>query len=510
MNRLNDAYNKDHKAADHEDSPAKRRTAFIRKKWGRITLTAFSVLIVILFAAGLLLPLRPSESQLERRSLAEFPSFSLEALWDGSYFENLVLWFSDTFPFREQLLTAEAGIESMYGLQDEAIYGNTGQTADDIPASGGMAPVISPSGSGNLSGESAPEGDSSNSGTQSESGAGSTSDSSVSSGSVTASSSGSGSSEPDTSPEAAEELPDGSIHDTPETAGTVYLADNRAFEIYYFNHGGADAYASMINTVRSRVGSGTEVYTLLAPTSFGVCLDESVQSSLGGSSQRDAFNYIFSMLDPSVHQVSVYDELVRHNAEYLYYGTDHHWTALGAYYSYREFAEARGLTPHELSYFTEQAYPGFLGTFYSYSNQAEALKNNPDTVYAYVPSGTNDAVITNADGETFHWNVVTDVSEYGAGLKYNSFIGGDNPYTEINNPAITDGSSCVVVKESYGNAFVPFLVDHYQTVYVIDYRYYTGNLTQFIQERGVDDLLFLNNADALSERNSATMLALFP
>ena len=51
MNRLNDAYNKDHKAADHEDSPAKKRTAFIKKKWGRITLTAFSVLIIILFAA---------------------------------------------------------------------------------------------------------------------------------------------------------------------------------------------------------------------------------------------------------------------------------------------------------------------------------------------------------------------------------------------------------------------------------------------------------------------------
>ena len=196
-------------------------------------------------------------------------------------------------------------------------------------------------------------------------------------------------------------LPDGSIHDTPETAGTVYLADNRAFEIYYFNHGGADAYASMINTVRSRVDSSTEVYTLLAPTSFGVCLDESVQSSLGGSSQKDAFAYIYSMLDPSVKQVDVYGELVRHNAEYLYYGTDHHWTALGAYYAYREFAEAKGITPHELSSFTEQAFPGFLGTFYSYSNQAEALKNNPDTVYAYIPSGTNDAMITDAEGQTF-------------------------------------------------------------------------------------------------------------
>ena len=127
-----------------------------------------------------------------------------------------------------------------------------------------------------------------------------------------------------------------------------------------------------------------------------------------------------------------------------------------------------------------------------------------------MPIGTNDATLTNVNGETVNWNIVNDVSEYGAGQKYNCFIGGDNPYTEINNPSITDGSSCVIIKESYGNAFVPFLVDHYQTVYVIDYRYYQGNLTQFTQEKGVDDLLFLNNADALSERNSETMLGLFP
>ena len=102
------------------------------------------------------------------------------------------------------------------------------------------------------------------------------------------------------------------------------------------------------------------------------------------------------------------------------------------------------------------------------------------------------------------------MSDSSAGLKYNCFIGGDNPYTEIYNPTITDGSSCVIIKESYGNAFVPFLVDHYQTIYVIDYRYYQGNLTQFIQEHGVNDLIFLNNADALSERNSETILGLFP
>ena len=80
---------------------------------------------------------------------------------------------------------------------------------------------------------------------------------------------------------------------------------------------------------------------------------------------------------------------------------------------------------------------------------------------------------------------------------------------EIHNPQITDGSAILLVKESYGNAFAPFLVDHYQDVYIVDYRYYIGNLTSFISERNIKDVLFLNNADALSELNSDDMLAMF-
>src|SRR5699024_11136438 len=113
--------------------------------------------------------------------------------------------------------------------------------------------------------------------------------------------------------------------------------------------------------------------------------DESIQENMGGSSQGDAFQYIYSRLDPEVKRVDVFDELVRHNAEYLYYRTDHHWTALGAYYAYRVFAEQKGITPHELSEFEKRDYEGFLGTFYAYSNQAAALGNNPDTVETYIP-----------------------------------------------------------------------------------------------------------------------------
>ena len=432
----------------------------LKRKVNRIGVRGILILLGAGFAVGMCIPLRPEHSDLEKRDLAAFPKLTASGLWDGSWFSDLSTWYSDTYPIREGLIAGASRVEGLYGLQGEQIVGGAVQEADEIPDP--QDAVVTP----------AP----------------------VST----------------ATPEPTPELEDGTIHQEPEMAGDVYIAGDTAFELYYFNQGGADAYASMINTAQSRVAGTAQVYDLLAPTSFAVCLDEQIQEEMGASSQRDAFQYIYSRLDPKVKKVDVLDELVKHNAEYIYFRTDHHWTALGAYYSYRVFAEQKGIEPHELSEFVSRSYPGFLGTFYAYSNQADALAANPDTVETYIPAGTNDAEIQPADGEPFQWFVVSDVSEYSAGSKYSCFIGGDNPFTTIRNPQIHDGSSCVVVKESYGNAFVPWLVDHYENVYVVDYRYYTGNLTQFVKDNHVEDVIFVNNADALSESRAATMLALFP
>ena len=431
----------------------------LKKKINSAGVRVFAVLLGAGFAVGLCLPLRPEKSELEKRELEKFPRLTASGLWDGSWFEQAGTWYSDTYPLRESLIAGASKIETLYGLKGEQLMDHSDKTGDAIPDATeetGVAPVVTET------------------------------------------------------PVPTQELEDGTIREEPEMAGDVYLAGDTAFEIYYFNQGGADSYASMINTVQARLGDGVAVYDLLAPTSFGVCLDQKIQEDMGGSSQKDAFRYIYSRLDSRVKKVEVFEELVKHNAEYLYYRTDHHWTALGAYYAYRVFAGQKGITPHELSEFEKRDYPGFLGTFYAYSNQAAALRDNPDTVETYIPMGTNDAQIQTPEGEELQWFVVSDVSDYSAGAKYSCFIGGDNPFTRITNPQIQDGSSCVVIKESYGNAFVPWLVDHYQNVYVVDYRYYTGNLTQFIRDNQVEDVIFVNNADAISESRAAQMLALFP
>ena len=90
------------------------------------------------------------------------------------------------------------------------------------------------------------------------------------------------------------------------------------------------------------------------------------------------------------------------------------------------------------------------------------------------------------------------MTDWNESSKYNCFIGGDEPLSWIHNPAMSDGSACLVVKESYGNAFVPFLVDHYEYVYVVDYRYYPSGLMGLIKEKGIKEVLFLNNVMAAS------------
>ena len=96
------------------------------------------------------------------------------------------------------------------------------------------------------------------------------------------------------------------------------------------------------------------------------------------------------------------------------------------------------------------------------ATKSPALAANPDTLIGYIPKSTNSMVYYNNSFQPINWFVVNDVSEYDSASKYSAFVAGDEPFAYIDNPTLNDGSACAVVKESYGNAFIPFLVDHYQ------------------------------------------------
>lgn len=442
----------------------------IQKAYLIIKKRTFLTAIFLIGLLGLIIPLRPKESVIEKRELEKFPKFTLASFWDGSYFNSISTWYADTFPLREQLLSANSTLKKMYGIQGEQIVVKTEQSADEIPTGSMVIPETTENETEQVQ-------------------------------------------ESETEEETYE---DGAIHDVPEMSGNVYVTGDTAFGIYYFDLDGTNAYINMIDKAQKRLDGLADVYDILVPTSISICLDEDAQKEIGASLQNEAMDYAFSSinaLNSKVKTVSVFDNIKKHNNEYLYFRTDHHWTALGAYYAYQVFCQVKGIEATPLDAFEKVEYPDFVGSFYASSNQVASLKENPDTVIAYIPQDTNDMFFIDSNLQRVDWKIIMDVSGYAENSKYAAFVAGDEIYAQIDNPVLDDGSSCVVIKESFGDAFIPFLVDHYQHIYIVDYRYfykypeYNNSVYELVKQNNVQDVIFINNTSAMSTAKSAAMMS---
>lgn len=420
-----------------------------QKNKARAVTVCFFVLLFVGATVALYLPLRPTYSEAEKRELTKFPEFSVESLLDGSYFNGISTWYSDTFPFREMFINANSKIKSFYGIGD-SISGFVDEIGDDIP-------VI----------PEAPTG-----------------------GEVVT--------DPPTT-----EAPDKADDPIIQKLSSVIIVDNAAYEYYSFIRSTADGYAATVNRAANALKDKSRVFCMVIPTSIDIMLDDDIRKNVSTTSQNDAINYIYSVMSPNAAKIKLYEPLRAHRNEYIYFRTDHHWTALGAYYAYCEYASAAGLTPAPLTAFEEKQFDNFVGAFYNDTDKDPALEKDPDTIYAYKPIGNIKLEYTDKKGNKAKWPVIADVTDWSRGSKYNTFIGGDQPYTHIVNSDITDGSSCLVIKESFGNAMVPFLTLNYSEVHVIDYRYWKGDINEFAKKNGIDDVIFLNNISAT--RNKSLM-----
>lgn len=448
-------------------------------------LTFFAVMLAGTVLAFLLF-LRPSYSEEEKRELAAFPPFSASSLADGSYFSGIDRWFSDTFPLREGMVSANARMKSLYGIHRAAIYndGNDPFDNDEIPEP--PATSAPADGSGTVpAGTTVPP---------------TTSPTTATPPTTT----------PPTTVAPSTDTTEPTVPEDPtapvQQMGSVLVVGNAAYEYYNFSQASADLYVSAVNRAASRLAGRATVYDILVPLAMDITLPDTVRAQVNSADQKKAIDYIYGSFSQNVRAVDAYTALRHHRNEYLYFRTDHHWTATGAYYAYAAFCGVRGITPPALSDYRTLNFEGYLGSFYSTTGKAAALGNSPDTVTAYLPLADTTMQFTDRNGKTTNWAVVKDVSGWNSSSYYNTFIGGDNPFTVIHSSAKTDGSSCVVVKESFGNAFVPFLTSDYETIYVIDYRYYKGELVDFVTQNGVQDVIFINNMSA--SRSSSLMKSL--
>ena len=235
---------------------------------------------------------------------------------------------------------------------------------------------------------------------------------------------------------------------------------------------------------------GTQVSMVIAPLSSMVIHSPKLASVI--PDQKIMMDDMRAMTDPAVNFVNTYEVLAAHDTEYLFFRTDHHWTQRGAYYAYAEFAESVGLTPTPLENLTYAVRnDDYHGSMYQWTMD-ERVKTFSDQVEAWYPTKAHSMVTVTPEGETISY----DSSIVSVNNTYVTFIAGDNKYTVITVPDNPQDMTCLVLKDSFGNAFVPFLCEHYGTIVVVDPRYADENIYEKYAGMNFRDIIFVNNIEA--------------
>lgn len=448
--------------------------------------SALNVLLItiVLTAGGAIAVLygdRPTVSEIEKRTLTPLPVFSVSSLVHGEYTKQLSAYFADTFPARESFVRLSGAIREHRGFrfndvwlydaveQDSVIDTNLPLLPDDS-----AAPVVLPK-TTSPSSEAAHD----------------------------AALSAAESSAPEASAPSAADVGQ-SLSLSVNEAGTVDSVEEGirmgAIFIYkdsgYTIFGGSDRmgqwYAQVLNTYQNVLGDHIKLYNIVVPTSIEFNLPDRFQSVT--VPQKPKLENIAASLNPSITWVDVYEALSQHKNEYLYYRTDHHWSTLGAYYAYVEFAKAAGFEPVPLEKMEKRTLNNFLGTLYS-QTQNSKMAANPDYVDYYImPTAYKCYQYRKGSPDT-----AVRIPLYGEYARsYNSysvFMHGDFPVTVIDTE-LANGRRIAVVKESFGNAFIPFLVNHYETVVVVDQRYLEKSFYDVLNDFNINELLFINNISA--------------
>lgn len=255
----------------------------------------------------------------------------------------------------------------------------------------------------------------------------------------------------------------------------------------------ARLYKNMATIAEFIEHADRDVYVAVAPTAELV-LDSKIPTGMPYIDEKicqDEFDEIMSGLY-NYKKIDISSKLINHKDEYLYYKTDHHWTTNGAYYAYEQIAEALGKEPVKRENLSEHEIKGFYGTHFA---KFKGLGIEPDTILYYdIPIGS-----LYCDGQQF--DSLYDISKADAYDKYAVFMHGNYGISEVEGNLVKDGSQLIVFKDSYANSLIPFLCCNYESIIVIDLRYYGENVADLLKDNKKADILMLYNWLFINEDN---------
>ncbi len=409
----------------------------------------YLTLMAVVFCAGVVVfnffP-RSKVSQLEKRELAHFPEFSVAKLMSGDYTKEISSWFSDSEPYRDQLMQMSMGIKDGIAIAP---------TEDNVRF---HASTDSPTAEDEETDERT-VGEYKNEQTANEKA-------------------------------------------KISNAGIMVVGKGpkvRALMAFGGSAKGGGAYAEAANKYKEVFGGKVNVYCMVIPTAIEFYCPDNARSHT--TPQRPVINNIHAHLAPGVKAVDVYTPLGAHAAEDIYLRTDHHWAPLGGYYAAQQFAKVAGVPFRDLKSYDRKVVHDYVGSMYGYSKDI-ALKQAPEDFVYYTPRDvTYTTTYTDYTVDADYRVTSTSKPHTGAffmhyrdgnGGAYCTFMGSDMRITKVHT-STGNHRRVLILKDSFGNALPGYLFYSFEEIHVVDYRYFGRNMKEYVTENHITDILFANN-----------------
>ena len=240
-------------------------------------------------------------------------------------------------------------------------------------------------------------------------------------------------------------------------------------------------------------------YIMLVPTGSEI-LNSYLPKAALTDSQKDWYSKNKEVFQgEQIHQIDLFkyfEEKVESNS--LYYRTDHHWTSDGAFLGFQKLADKMALGASENDWEKMKICDTFQGTLMSKSGFYSSVMDEIN-IYTY----SKKDIITIVNYEKERKTTVSIYDEEGLRGKnpYEVFLGGNHPKINIKTNADSQ-KKLLLLKDSYANCLIPFLLPYFFEIDVIDARYYAEDIYQQINYSNYTDILVLYNIETYSNDNA--------
>ena len=432
----------------------RRKFAFLITMWWMIACGAVGA-SMLLFADT-----RPSVSEEENRTLAGMPQFTVQSLQRGEISESFERFLTDKFFFRSEIVSGITSLKHVFSaLTVDELLNEEGEEV--------FVPLLEQTQDAQEDAVEAPVGEAQNAAQ-------------------------------DATETVQTDLT--GVFQTGESA-SVWLVhrDGSKTALLSYSKTELERAAETLNQYAALLPVGGKMHVLLAPrsqTANKLALHLGEES--GWTSEVERALQALVAKNVVIHNAYEILEAPLLNGEYLYFRTDHHWTARGAYLMADTMLKSDGYQTIPLSDYAEKTIEGYLGSIYLHGRNAK-LKELADSIEVFYPLLPAKSFRVSNTYKKNELPVIDDTK-----TNYLVFLGGTyGPYRVLEGGYHT-GRNMLMICDSFGNSIAPFFMPYYDNVYMVDFRdeYYTkqdaqGGVKRYIQSLGVDDLYVI-----LSDTNS--------